>query len=75
MCVVVNLISYVLAIMLKLLLQQNCVLTHNHQAVLASCNADTDLVPVSNKAQVCPQPPNISFFLPSISGSNLVQLS
>ena len=43
--------------------QQNHVLTHNHQAVLASCNADTDLVPVCYEAQVAPQPPNISLLL------------
>ena len=38
-------------------------LTHNDQAVLASCNADTDLVPVCYEPQVCPQPPNISLLL------------
>lgn len=54
---------YVTQTVISVLATSSFSLTHNHQAVLASCNADTDLVSVCYEAQVAPQPPNISLLL------------
>jgi len=49
-------------------------LTNNHQAILASCNANADLVPVSDETQVGSQPPNVGHLLLPISGGDLIKL-
>jgi len=38
-------------------------LTNYNQAILASCNANTNLVSLSDETQVGSLPPNISMFL------------
>jgi len=59
------------------LLMHSCfmqILTNNHQAILASCNTDTDLVSVGDETQVGSQPSNIGLLLPPISGGDLAKL-
>ena len=50
------------------------ILTNNHQAILASRNADADLVSVSDETQVGSQPSDIGLLLPPISCGDLINL-
>ena len=49
-------------------------LTNNHQAILASRNANTDLVSVGDETQVGSQPTNVGHLLLPISGGDLITL-
>ena len=59
------------------LLMHSCflqILTNDHQAILASCNADADLVSVGDETQIGSQPPNVGHLLLPISGGDLITL-
>ena len=59
------------------LLMHSCflqILTNDHQAILASCNTNTDLVPVRDETQVGSQPSDIGLLLPPISCGDLINL-
>ena len=50
------------------------ILTNNHQAILASRNADADLVSVGDETQVGSQPSDIGLLLLPISGGDVIKL-